>query len=135
MVTTMGAVAVILYGSGAAFAGGDHARGQAVFEKCYACHSVVPGEKGLSGPNLYDVVGRAVASEPGFAYSEALKALRRRGYPAWTPAALDAFIEAPEDIAPGTAMTFDGLASAQERADLIAYLADLPAEEGRRVPQ
>jgi cytochrome c2 len=31
-------------------------------------------------------------------------------------------------------MTFVGLASAQERADLIAYLADLPAEEGLGVP-
>lgn len=101
----------------------------------HACRFVVPGETGLSGPDLCAAVGRTVASEPGFAYSEVLKALRRRGYPTWTPAALDAFIEAPEDIAPGTAMTFVGLASAQERADLIAYLADLPAEEGRRVPQ
>jgi cytochrome c len=128
-----GAVAAVLCGSGTALAGGDPDRGQVVFEKCYACHSIVPGETGLTGPNLYGVVGRPVASEPGFAYSEALEALPKRGYPVWTPAALDAFTESPERIAPGTAMTFVGLASAQERADLIAYLADLPAEEGARV--
>jgi len=101
----------------------------------HARHFIVPGEPGLNGPGLCAVVGSIVASEPGFAYSEALKALPRRGYAAQTPAALDAFIASPEGIATGTAMTFVGLASAQERADLIAYLADLPAEEGLGVPQ
>jgi cytochrome c len=100
----------------------------------HACRFGLPGEGSFDGPDLCPVLGRIVASEPGFAYSEALKALRRRGDPVRTPAALDAFIESPEDIAPATAMTFVGLASAQERADLIAYLADLPAEDGSHVP-
>lgn len=89
----------------------------------------MPGEGGLTGPNVYGVVGRAVACVPGFEYSEALEALPARGYPVWTPAALDAFIKSPEDVAPGTELTFVGLASARERADLIAYLADLPAAD------
>ena len=37
---------------------GDAERGRQVFQKCYACHSVVAGERGLTGPNLAGVVGR-----------------------------------------------------------------------------
>lgn len=122
----VGAVAGLVRAGDGALAAGDADQGEVVFQKCYACHSVVPGESGLTGPNLFGVVGRAVASLPGFAYSEALEALPDRGYPLWTPAALDAFIESPEAIAPGTTMTFVGLATPEERADLIAYLAELP---------
>jgi cytochrome c len=84
---------------------------------------VIPEETGLAGPNLSGVVGRAVASGPDFAYSDALKALPQRGYRTWTKAALDAFLTAPEDFAPGSAMTLVGMPSALERADLIAWLA------------
>jgi cytochrome c len=98
-------------------------RGEVVFQKCYACHSVVPGETGLTGPNLFGVIGRAVASAPDFEYSAALEQLPAQGYPLWTEAALDAFLKSPEDFAPGTAMTFVGLADPDERADVMAYLA------------
>lgn len=123
-VAVAGSIALTgLCGATGALAAGVVERGEVVFQKCYACHSVVPGETGLSGPNLAGVVGREIASVPGFAYSEALEALPARGYPVWTEAALDAFLEAPENFAPGTAMTFVGLPDAKERADLIAYLA------------
>jgi cytochrome c len=102
---------------------GDPQRGEVAFQKCYACHSVQPDETGLSGPNLVGVIGRAVASASDFAYSNGLKALPARGYRTWTRAALDAFLTSPEDFAPGTAMTFVGMPSAKERADVIAYLA------------
>jgi cytochrome c len=107
----------------AAGAAADPQRGEVAFQKCYACHSVQPDETGLEGPNLFGVVGRTVASASDFAYSNALKALPARGYKTWTKAALDAFLASPEDFAPGTAMTFVGMASAEERADVIAYLA------------
>jgi cytochrome c len=84
---------------------------------------VQPDETGLEGPNLAGVVGRTVASAPDFAYSNGLKALPARGYKTWTQAALDAFLTSPEDFAPGTSMTFVGMRSAMERADVIAYLA------------
>ena len=92
------------------------------FQKCYACHSVVPGETGLPGPNLAGVVGRRIASAPDFAYSPALATLAERSAGVWTEAALDAFIRAPEDLVPGTEMTFVGLPDAGERADVIAFL-------------
>jgi cytochrome c len=107
----------------AAGTGGDPQRGEVAFQKCYACHSVQPDETGLTGPNLSGVVGRAVASVPDFAYSNGLKTLPARGYRTWTRAALDAFLTSPDDFAPGTAMTFVGMPSAEERADVIAYLA------------
>ena len=104
-------------------AAADPQRGEVAFQTCYACHSVQPEETGLEGPNLFGVVGRAVASAPDFAYSNGLKALPARGYKTWTEAALDAFLTSPEDFAPGTAMTFVGMPDAKERADVIAYLA------------
>jgi len=107
----------------AAGAAADPRRGEVAFQKCYACHSVQPDETGLEGPNLAGVVGRTVASAPDFAYSNGLKALPARGYKTWTQAALDAFLTSPEDFAPGTSMTFVGMRSAMERADVIAYLA------------
>jgi cytochrome c len=107
----------------AADTAGDPQRGEVAFQKCYACHSVQPDETGLEGPNLFGVVGRTVASGPDFAYSNGLKALPARGYNTWTKAALDAFLTSPEDFAPGTSMTFVGMRSAVERADVIAYLA------------
>jgi cytochrome c len=116
------ALATILHAGAVLSAAGDPARGEVVFQKCYACHSVVPGETGLPGPNLAGVVGRRVASEPGFAYSPALVALAGQGGRIWTEAALDAFLREPEEVAPGTAMTFVGLSDAAERADVIAFL-------------
>jgi cytochrome c len=108
--------------AGGALAAGDPERGEVVFQKCYACHSVVPGETGLTGPNLAGVVGRRIASAPSFDYSPALAALAERSAEVWTEAALDAFIRAPEELVPGTEMTFVGLPDASERADVIAFL-------------
>ena len=107
--------------AGVAWAG-DPERGATVFQKCYACHSVVPGETGLTGPNLAGVVGRRVASAPGFEYSPALLALAARGEGVWTEGRLDAFLRDPEEVTPGTAMTFVGLREPAERADVIAFL-------------
>jgi cytochrome c len=115
--------------AGAVLAAGDVEQGEVAFQKCYACHSVVPGEAGLTGPNLFGVVGHTVASAPDFEYSAALERLPAQGYRVWTEAALDAYLRSPEDFAPGTAMTFVGLPDPGERAAVIAYLA--AAEDGR----
>ena len=48
--------------------------------------------------------------------------LPARDYPVWTEAVLDAFLRPLEESAPGTAMVFI-LPDAEERADLMAYLA------------
>jgi cytochrome c len=117
-------LALAALGAGAALAAGAPSSvdaGERAFQKCYACHSVRPGETGLSGPNLRGVVGRRVASERGFDYSPALLALAQRE-PRWNAALLDRYITDPEMVAPGTSMTFTGIRDEKERAALIAYL-------------
>jgi cytochrome c len=96
--------------------------GERAFQKCYACHSVKVGERGLSGPNLHGVVCRAIATDPEFDYSASLRQLAQQEK-LWTPELLDRFIASPEDVAPGTEMMFVGLADPKERRNLIAFLA------------
>ena len=43
----------------------------------------------------------------------------------WTYADLDAFLTAPAKVLPGTKMAFAGIASATDRANLIAHLRTL----------
>jgi cytochrome c len=104
-----------------AAAEGDPARGERVFQRCYACHSVDRSETGLEGPNLHGVVGRSAGVVDGFAYSEALRARAAEGL-VWDEAALDAFLADPQGFLPDNAMGFFGLRDAGARADLIAYL-------------
>jgi cytochrome c len=105
---------------------GDPVRGERVFQRCYACHSLDPTETGLEGPNLNGVLGRPAGAVPGFPYSEALLQRARSGL-AWTEPALDAFLADPQAVIPGNAMGFFGLRDAQARADLIAYVKAAPA--------
>lgn len=95
--------------------------GAAVFRKCAACHKL-DGSDGV-GPHLNGIVDRAKAASPGYAYSEALAAL---GSDFWTPENLDGFLTNPRQYMPGTKMAFAGLPSAQERVNVIAYLAANP---------
>src|SRR5829696_4503609 len=55
-------------------ASADAAKGQSAFKKCAACHTSEKGGPNKVGPNLHGVVGRAVASVPGFGYSAAMRA-------------------------------------------------------------
>ncbi|HET8611860.1 MAG TPA: cytochrome c family protein [Sphingomonas sp.] len=96
----------------------DPAKGASVFKRCQACHSDQKGGPNQIGPQLWDVVGRPVATEPGFSYSDALK---KHSGP-WTFAELFEWLKSPKNYAPGTKMTFAGLSDPQERADVIAYL-------------
>ena len=97
-------------------------RGQVVASNCTGCHTVSPADNRLTaGPTLWGVVGRAPASLPGFEYSSALPRLGG----VWHEEALNAFVAHPMATAPGTSMQFEGLANAEERADLIAYLRTL----------
>jgi len=94
----------------------DAAAGEKVFGKCKACHKI-DGSNG-TGPHLDGVVGRAVASVPGFSYSDAMAAHGGD----WDPETLQAFLADPKGDIPGTKMTFAGLKKPEDRANLIAYL-------------
>lgn len=92
--------------------------GAAQAKKCAACHSFEKGGPNKVGPDLFDVVGRPVASHEGFAYSPALKAFGGN----WDYEKLSCFIHSPRDCVPGTKMTFAGIKKDTDRADVIAYL-------------
>lgn len=95
--------------------------GTQVAKQCEICHNVEKGQGNKVGPDLYGVVGRPVASVPGFSYTAALKA--KGG--TWTFDALNVWLTKPSADVPGTAMTFAGLPSEKQRADVIAYLDTL----------
>ena len=104
-------------------AAADPAAGEKIFKKCTACHSGDKGGANKVGPNLWGIVGRAVAAHEGFGYSAPLKAFAEGG--AWDYEKLSAFIAAPKAYVKGTAMGFAGLKKPEERANLIAYLRTL----------
>ena len=55
------------------------AKGEAVFAKCTACHTIEQGGANGIGPNLYGVVGKPIGKHAaGFAYSSDLVGPRRR---------------------------------------------------------
>jgi cytochrome c len=95
-------------------------QGQASARRCAGCHNFDQGAGNKQGPELFGVVGRPIASHAGFAYSDALKA---HSADTWTYENLDHFLKAPAEFAPKTKMNFGGLKDAQERANVIAYLA------------
>ena len=95
---------------------GDPERGRAVYDRCLACHAL---ERNRTGPKHCGLLGRRAGSLPGFDYSVAM---RGAGF-VWTAETLDRFLRAPLEMLPETTMTYDGIADPQERADLIAFLA------------
>jgi len=117
MVRAMAALSMTLLLAGSARADGDAARGEARFQDCAACHRLDAGANNV-GPSLHGIFTRKAGELAGFRYSPAMK---RSGI-VWTPETLGQFIADPQAIVPGNRMPFAGLASASDRADLIAYL-------------
>lgn len=102
-------------------AAADAAKGEAGTKACKGCHSFDKASANGIGPGLWDVVERAKGSHAGFNYSASLK--EKGG--AWTYEDLDYFIEKPKGFIKDTKMVFPGIASPQERANVIAYLRSL----------
>ena len=98
-----------------AVADGDASRGEKLFARCGACHSV-DGQNKL-GPSLAGVVGRKAGAVEGARYSKALA----ESQIVWTEQNLDAYLTAPTTLVRGTTMTMR-IAKEQDRQDLISYL-------------
>ena len=115
---------------GARLAKADSSRGEKVFRKCVACHTVEKGGRKKIGPNLWDIVGAPVGAREGFRYSRAMLAFGG----SWTPERLDAYLAKPRRFVKGGSMSFVGLKREQDRADVIAFLngmSDSPADFGK----
>lgn len=105
-------------------AAGDAARGRTAYEaRCGACHSL---EADRVGPRHAGVFGRKAGSVSGFDYSPALRA----STVVWNEKTLDRWLSDPEALIPGQRMGYR-LGDAAIRADIVAYLASLPAAAGR----
>lgn len=100
-------------------AAADPQKGATVFKKCRACHTIEEGGAHRVGPNLWGVIGRPVASAPGYTrYSQSLKDFGGN----WELDRLDPYLENPKAIAPRGTMAFAGLRKPEDRANLIAFL-------------
>ena len=99
----------------------DPEKGENFAKPCTVCHNFEKGAGAKVGPPLYGVVGRPVASVPGYSYSDSLKSMGGD----WTFDKLFQFISNPKAMASGTKMTFPGEPDPAKRADIIAYLDTL----------
>ncbi len=96
--------------------------GSGVFRRCKACHTPDKGGKAGTGPNLWGIVGRDIASDEAFTrYSTALK--QQEG--GWTLEKLALYLYNPRKAIPGNKMAFAGLKSNDDLADVLAYLNSL----------
>lgn len=116
---------------------GDPAAGEKEFKKCKACHMIqsADGEDivkgGKTGPNLWGVVGRKIASQEGFKYGEGiLEAAEMNPDLVWTEEELAKYVTNPNawleehtgDPKAKTKMTFK---LNKNQADVAAYLASV----------
>lgn len=94
-------------------------RGELLFMRCQACHSVGAGEPHKLGPNLNAIVGSQAAAHEDFPYSAALQEADL----AWDPETLAAWIRSPAEVIPGNAMVYQNTLTDDEIQVLIDYLA------------
>lgn len=111
-------------GIGARLAHADVDAGAKSARVCAACHSFEEGGAAKIGPPLWGVVGREIASLDDFSYSDALAGKEGE----WSYQALDAYLSAPREWAPGTKMAFTGVKKPEDRANVILYLRSLSNE-------
>jgi cytochrome c len=113
----------------------DAAKGESDFKKCKACHSIIGADGteivkgGKTGPNLFGVAGRPVASYPDFKYGDSILAANAAGA-VWDEASLATYVADPTawlkqvtgDPAAKSKMTFKLTKGAE---DMAAYLVTL----------
>jgi len=106
--------------------GADVASGQLAFNNaCRTCHSVKEGDNRL-GPNLHKIVGRKAGSLANYGYSAAMK----NADFVWDKGKLDQFITDPDAVVRDNKMKpYGGLASAEARAKVIAYLESVATSQ------
>jgi cytochrome c len=93
--------------------------GAEVWRACQACHTLGADSANRAGPSLRGVLGRRIASLPGYAFSPALRGMDI----VWSPETVSRLFEVgPNAYLPGTKMPEQVLGEA-ERAALVDFLA------------
>jgi cytochrome c len=86
---------------------------------CRTCHTIKEGDNRL-GPSLHRIIGKKAGTVAG--YNNYSSSMKDAGF-AWDVQTLDRFIASPDDVVRGNNMKpYGGLTSAEERANIIAYL-------------
>ena len=124
--TTAAAPAAVQLASAAQImANADVTRGAAATKQaCGTCHAFEEGAPSKIGPTLGGLVGRAIASVPGFAYSTSLLE-RAKTDKVWDYDHLNAFIHNPKGYAGNTKMAYAGDKNDNRRGDILAYLRSI----------
>lgn len=113
---------VCLFASQSAFAG-DIAKGKKAFKKCASCHSIDNGGKNKSGPNLYDILNRGIATNEKFKYSKKLVSFANDN-PLWTPELMNLWLENSQKLVKGSKMRVK-VKKETDRENLIAYFQSM----------
>src|ERR1035438_7703619 len=111
-------LAVAISALGATASAQDVEMGKQAFAACAPCHAA---DRNGVGPKISGVLNRTAGSVEGFRYSRAMK----NSNIVWDEKSLDAYLAEPQKSVPGNLMPFSGIADAQKRSDLIAYLGTL----------
>ena len=106
---------------GPMMASANLAAGKKVANKCKSCHDLTKAKKNKIGPPLWDVVMAGKGGTSGHKYSKAMGSMGGQ----WSYNDLNAFIASPKKFLKGTKMTFAGVRSAKDRANLILFLRSL----------
>jgi cytochrome c len=122
----------LLLGAAPTFAQ-DASAGEGDFNKCKACHSIIAPDGtaivkgGMTGPNLYGVMGRPVASDLDFKYGDSILAVGATGA-RWDEANFVAYLADPkawlvEKTGDSGARSQMSFRLGEGAADIAAYLA------------
>lgn len=94
--------------------------------KCSICHTLGADGERRAGPSLKGVFGRRAGTVKGYRYSQALEGSDI----VWTEETIDQLFDlGPDHVTPGSKMPMQRIASARDRADLIAFLKRETAAE------
>lgn len=102
----------------AAYNTADLDNGRRTFARCRSCHTITEGGPNMTGPNLHGIFGRQAGAQPGFNYSDAMKAADF----VWDGDQLNNWLESPRTFLKGNKMSFAGIPDPTDRRDVIAFL-------------
>ena len=99
--------------------------GARVFRACAVCHATRADAGPRAGPSLAGIMGRRIATAPGYAYSDAFKRMDI----VWTAETIARLFEVgPAAYTPGTKMPEQRITDAADRRALVEWLAKVTRE-------